>query len=976
MLARTHHRVSRPVTLALALVAVLVASSAHATGLQCCGSSSGGGGTSAFADLTSGTNSTATMTCGTGCSLLTSGSGAITASDLVCASAPCVSNAETTATNANTASAIVARDGSGNFIAGTITAALTGNASTATALAANPADCSADTYATTIAASGALTCASITNASTTGTAVNTGSTLVLRDGSGNFAAGTITGALTGNASTATALAANPSDCSANQFATTIAASGNLTCAQPNFTDLAGTATAAQSPLATLLAGRTGSGNNTIISTNDNGQVTLANSGASGSSKVGTLYGSGKTAEGLTLQPNSADATTGTITLKGFTDLWPTLTGAIVGSKTLMSYTGSPSLLTANAPVLKGIAVAPTATSDDFTSVEAFNSGGSIDRTGTTGSLVYQWTGFGVSTVMTSGTSGGPLFQDALFDHTHVTQYGNAACTASVTPRACCTGSGTGTCAAAVQNTWQPISFLSKAGMAASGDGDLTVGRTTSFNSEWQVTAERNTNCTASVTPYACCTGSGTGTCGTASVIALTKLEGFRMKNPTVLGPAGVTIPSLVALSVDDLTQGTRNTSLESLGTAVDLRHAGPALFGRAGAPTSGYSIESDGAVLIGAGIADPAGGTTTSMVNLTGTIDQPNNVGHLSGATFAPTIAQSDTSNTVGFDASPAITQSGSSKVPALYAFRVGGTTTATTANFPLNNGFASARTYTSATAGATPASNVTSFSGANTVSYSATSGSVTVGTIDGLAHNSAVTTTGAGGTLTVTNDNALDVTDSYTQTNGTLVVTNRRGLRFAAPTDTSNVIVNNMGVDCEAQTKGSTENACIRSAIVANTGDYFLHDTGGAQSSFAGKFTTYNNVATAGLGMPALYAQPAISATKTGNFTVLTYTPPATAGVYRVGAAITTTSSTNTGTLQCTLDYTDSQGTAHTADVIPIEGAAGTYGTTATAAASKEFHCAPTEFTVNNAAAAVTLKVVIVGAVSYTVTGTIEQLG
>jgi hypothetical protein len=40
-----------------------------------------------------------------------------------------VSNSATTATNANTASAIVARDGSGNFSAGTITAALTGAAS-------------------------------------------------------------------------------------------------------------------------------------------------------------------------------------------------------------------------------------------------------------------------------------------------------------------------------------------------------------------------------------------------------------------------------------------------------------------------------------------------------------------------------------------------------------------------------------------------------------------------------------------------------------------------------------------------------------------------------------------------------------------------------------------------------------------------------------------------------------------------------
>jgi len=58
---------------------------------------------------------------------------------------------------------------------------------------------------------------------------NTASALVQRDGSGNFAAGTVTAALTGNSSTATALAANPTDCGSREFATAIAASGNLTC---------------------------------------------------------------------------------------------------------------------------------------------------------------------------------------------------------------------------------------------------------------------------------------------------------------------------------------------------------------------------------------------------------------------------------------------------------------------------------------------------------------------------------------------------------------------------------------------------------------------------------------------------------------------------------------------------------------------------------------------------------------------------
>lgn len=67
---------------------------------------------------------------GTGATTLTgyvygNGTGAMTASTSI-------PNSATTATSANTASAIVARDASGNFSAGTITASLSGNATTAT----------------------------------------------------------------------------------------------------------------------------------------------------------------------------------------------------------------------------------------------------------------------------------------------------------------------------------------------------------------------------------------------------------------------------------------------------------------------------------------------------------------------------------------------------------------------------------------------------------------------------------------------------------------------------------------------------------------------------------------------------------------------------------------------------------------------------------------------------------------------------
>ena len=133
-----------------------------------------------------------------------------------------------TATSANTASAIVARDISGNFTAGTITAALTGTASKATHVAGGAAwqvhyQSAADTTAfvaagttgqiLTATTGGAPTWATRTTVdslATSGvgisvnqasgavtltsnaTALNTASTIVARDISGNFAAGVIT----------------------------------------------------------------------------------------------------------------------------------------------------------------------------------------------------------------------------------------------------------------------------------------------------------------------------------------------------------------------------------------------------------------------------------------------------------------------------------------------------------------------------------------------------------------------------------------------------------------------------------------------------------------------------------------------------------------------------------------------------------------------------------------------------------------
>jgi hypothetical protein len=99
----------------------------------------------------------------------------------------------TNATSANTASTLIARDGSGNFSAGTITATLAGTATQVST------DLSLSTYLSYTSGS-TYNGSSARTIQTNATSANTASTLIARDGSGNFSAGTITATLTGTAS--------------------------------------------------------------------------------------------------------------------------------------------------------------------------------------------------------------------------------------------------------------------------------------------------------------------------------------------------------------------------------------------------------------------------------------------------------------------------------------------------------------------------------------------------------------------------------------------------------------------------------------------------------------------------------------------------------------------------------------------------------------------------------------------------------
>ena len=262
------------------------------------------------------------------------------------------------ATSANTASTIVARDGSGNFTAGAITANLTGdvtgdvtgNADTATALAtgrtigmtgdvvwtsasfdgsgnvtgtatiqANSVALGTDTtgnYVQSVANGSYLTGgggASEGTALTLGvdaTSANTASKVVARDGSGDFSAGTITAALTGNASTATTL----------QTARTINGvsfngSANITVADSTKVPTSRTV----SPGGGLSGGGALSGNITLSHADTSSQGSVDNSGATVIQDV-TLdtYGHVTGLGSKTLTAADVGAITGnqTITLSG------------------------------------------------------------------------------------------------------------------------------------------------------------------------------------------------------------------------------------------------------------------------------------------------------------------------------------------------------------------------------------------------------------------------------------------------------------------------------------------------------------------------------------------------------------------------------------------------------------------------------------------------------------------------------------
>ena len=237
-----------------------------------------------------------------------------------------VSNSATTATSTDTANAIVARDGLGNFSAGTITASLNGNATTATSAGSFSGNLSGDVTgtqsATVVAFVGGQTAANVASATVAAngaTSANVANAIVKRDGSGNFSASTITGqtGLVASAGNITATSGN-----------IIASAGALQAtAATNSTGLSvignGTANAA------TITADSGTGGGLLITGGSGSGIPLQVTAAAGTGNAATLTGNASSPT-LSITSNAAQnsivASAGTAAIPAYSFIGSTSTG--------------------------------------------------------------------------------------------------------------------------------------------------------------------------------------------------------------------------------------------------------------------------------------------------------------------------------------------------------------------------------------------------------------------------------------------------------------------------------------------------------------------------------------------------------------------------------------------------------------------------------------------------------------------------
>jgi len=137
-----------------------------------------------------------------------------------------------------------------------------------------------------------------------------------------------------------------------------------------------------------------------------------------------------------------------------------------------------------------------------------------------------------------------------------------------------------------------------------------------------------------------------------------------------------------------------------------------------------------------------------------------------------------------------------------------------------------------------------------------------------------------------------------------------------------------------------------------------------------------FNAIATAGLGVPAIYTAYASGSQNAALTAVGSYTPPATAGRYRVTANVYCTVGTTT-TFSVKVNYYDLNGTGH-ADILPLVSAAapGVFLLNGLVIAAGTYYAMPIEIDIDNSQTPITFSTVgTFTTVTYFLNATLEQL-
>lgn len=220
------------------------------------------------------------------------------------------------ATSSNTPNTLILRDGSGNFSAGTITANLTGNISGSATSFTGPlvGDVTGTQGATVVSLVGGKTAAQVAtsvNDTIAATSINSASTIVRRDVSGNFAAGIITANITGNVSGSSGSFTGSlvGDVTGTQGATVVSTVGTKTAAQVS-TSVDATLAATSSNTASTIVKRDASGNFSAgtITANLTGNVNGVDPAAHGARHSPTGADPVSTSAAATLIPDQSNAT--------------------------------------------------------------------------------------------------------------------------------------------------------------------------------------------------------------------------------------------------------------------------------------------------------------------------------------------------------------------------------------------------------------------------------------------------------------------------------------------------------------------------------------------------------------------------------------------------------------------------------------------------------------------------------------------